>query len=1017
MQLSKPTLADLLTYHMDRRGYGDHKLATLTNKKFPELQLNRANIRNWREGRANTVRDWRQLASVACALDLTETETNQLLVVAQWSDVQQLWQTAAETDKKYLDYWIHPARPNAGPTIQINQYVQQNVNQAIPPSPEPTIVVSRRRNYWLMTGLVLFATIVIGTIVSWQNRQTTNVMQPTLPPQEAITPEPQNQPETNASNLIPSALATSTPTKLETVGVNSFETAEDVTSWEWRGHCQYSLPGNFAAHTGQNYLAVLQEPDNPCHSFAQTVQMAAESNDLVRFGGWIAAPGSTAVNGRFSLNLPGNSIPDTETTFSVNRNLWHCVETSLTVPEEYDGRVEALVALGTEELVTYHFDDLELTTGNEPICPPTVTLPWIDDLESSPLWQTHGNCEMIPANGDAHSGQTYLNIQTANPDCDSIYRDFLQYPQTGETYHLAAWVRVPGDEPAWGELVLWTGSDPINLHGISEKANTQFTVYGNRWHCVETFLPIKAPDQNSLRVELYFQNDNAEYHVDDVQLSQNPICEDFPPTTLQDGDFEDEPTRIYWTRRFETCQLDNLANQSGALSGQRYLLVEDPGDGCHSIYQDVYNDPEVGQTYYFSAWVRSANGLPWNGGIVLWAEGSGGDRGGHNFIGEVGEWQCLETAVTIKSATTTHLRPELYIHSAGRNAYYLDNAQLTATPQCAKLQVGKVQNLAQHVPGPVYAGATVPVTAEIVAADLVSVTGNLNFWIADSENGDALNQEVGSLQLPPLLPGQTVWPFYEDIYLPVGLPAGNYYIVLEPHLVTEGEEVEGSGVRASMPITVSDCVAGPMYCDISADYWALPELQNWFDLGISRGCRSQTEVFVNRPFCPDKAVEHAVLAVFLLRHLYGSDFQPPETYQGYFVDVPAEHEWALWVEAFQQAGISLTRPDCPPTVVGPAFCPDKWVSKGDLARYLAELLAWELPATAVTTPFTDVSGDSLEARAIAYMWANGMIAENEPDCDPQEAGRQFCPRALLTRALAAVYLSRAFPGNHVEEGN
>lgn len=977
MSQNDQSLSDLLSLYMERRSYGDHKLATLVNKHFPELQLSRSNIRNWREGRVSTVRSWQQLASIAYALDLTEQETDQLLQAGKCLCVQHLWQDAAAANKKYLAAWITQPTPTQEATRSIQPQPSitytdpQTINHTTPLTEEPRTALSRNRPIWLFVAVACLLVILTGIIFLQPNQETIETRDPSL---------------------------------LETEGVISFENTADVSIWQWETTCAYALSGASPAHTGQNYLAVAQEPSAPCPVFSHTLSLSAAPGEVIRFGGWINSPGNTTIEGR--LELLTEPQASAVKPFTISRDLWHCQEITLVLPDNSPSEVEVRIWLDSPHAVTYHFDDLQLKTGSESICPPTVSLPWVDSFEEIVTWQSNGPCELMARETDAYSGIRFLAIETVDSDCKAIYRDFLQHPLASQTYYAAAWLRVPDEAPTWGELTVATGNDPIHLYGFKEQSGTPFIIYGNKWQCIETMLSVQNNDSNTIRVQLTFNGAPTEYHLDDVQISEQSICPNHPLTDLENGDFEDDLGRISWMVRFG-CEVMILHDPATAQSGQRFLQVHDPGDGCFSIFQELYRSPQVDETYYLSAWVRAGDGLPWNGEIVIWALGDQVDKSTFRFPGSANSWQCVETTLTIKNEGHNQLRSEIYQHGAGRHTFFIDNVRFTRIPQCAHRSEGPVQNLVQYIPGPVYAGATVPVAAEISNMGLVTATGSVSYWVSDSENGESMNGEVLTEFLPHPVAGQNVWTFYEDVYLPIGLLAGNYYIVLEPHITLAGAEVEGSGVRVSLLVTVSECVPGPLYCDIPGDYWAWPELENWFNLGISRGCRSQTELNINRPFCPDMMVSRAVLAVFLMRHLYSGEFQPTEDYRGLFIDVAADHQWVLWIEAFQDTDFNLSSADCSVIDAAPVFCPDKSVSRGELAVYLAEILAWTLPETSVT-PFTDVTGDSLKARAIAYMWEHGFIADNEPDCALQEAGRQFCPDAPLRRVHAAVYLVRAF---------
>ncbi len=81
-------------------------------------------------------------------------------------------------------------------------------------------------------------------------------------------------------------------------------------------------------------------------------------------------------------------------------------------------------------------------------------------------------------------------------------------------------------------------------------------------------------------------------------------------------------------------------------------------------------------------------------------------------------------------------------------------------------------------------------------------------------------------------------------------------------------------------------------------------------------------------YCPDATVTRAQMAVFLLRARYGSDYAPPSPTGTVFDDVDTSHWAAAWIE--QLAGEAITA-GCG----NGNYCPDATVTRDQMAVFLA----------------------------------------------------------------------------------
>ena len=87
------------------------------------------------------------------------------------------------------------------------------------------------------------------------------------------------------------------------------------------------------------------------------------------------------------------------------------------------------------------------------------------------------------------------------------------------------------------------------------------------------------------------------------------------------------------------------------------------------------------------------------------------------------------------------------------------------------------------------------------------------------------------------------------------------------------------------------------FYDVPADNWAGPYIESLLINGITSGCG-------NHNYCPDEAVTRGQMAVFVLRGMFGFDFTPPAVSTTRFSDVPMSHTFAAWIEAFAAARIT-----------------------------------------------------------------------------------------------------------------
>ena len=150
--------------------------------------------------------------------------------------------------------------------------------------------------------------------------------------------------------------------------------------------------------------------------------------------------------------------------------------------------------------------------------------------------------------------------------------------------------------------------------------------------------------------------------------------------------------------------------------------------------------------------------------------------------------------------------------------------------------------------------------------------------------------------------------------------------------------------------------------------------------GITLGCNPPA----NDRFCPDRTITRAEAAGFLARAL-----ELPEASDDYFADDDGSvHEDSI--NRLAQAGIAL---GCAPDS-NRVFCPQRRVSRAQIASFLARALKLEEPAGA-PSGFIDIA-HSPHRSAIERLAASDAA----PACNPP-ADDRFCPDRTITRAEMA----------------
>ena len=182
------------------------------------------------------------------------------------------------------------------------------------------------------------------------------------------------------------------------------------------------------------------------------------------------------------------------------------------------------------------------------------------------------------------------------------------------------------------------------------------------------------------------------------------------------------------------------------------------------------------------------------------------------------------------------------------------------------------------------------------------------------------------------------------------------------------------------------------FADVLPTYWAWDFVERLYMAGITGGCGT------NPPrYCPEAPVTRAQIAVFLLRGIHGSSYNPPAVGASTgFGDVPPTYWAAAWIKQLAAEGITG---GCG----SGNYCPESPVTRAQMAVFLLRSThgaSYTPPSVGGSTGFSDVPSTYWAAAWIKQLVAEGITS----GCGTGT----YCPESPVTRAQMAVFLVRTF---------
>ncbi len=185
----------------------------------------------------------------------------------------------------------------------------------------------------------------------------------------------------------------------------------------------------------------------------------------------------------------------------------------------------------------------------------------------------------------------------------------------------------------------------------------------------------------------------------------------------------------------------------------------------------------------------------------------------------------------------------------------------------------------------------------------------------------------------------------------------------------------------------------PTFVDVPADHWAYDDIEALYQRGYIVGCELSP-----RKYCPDRILNRAEEAVYVVRGVHGAQFDPDDPEVEVFTDARSGEWFFDWTAQLYNDGYTSGCWDDPLQ-----YCPlqENSVAEGCVFFLRMEKGPTHIPQDPVGV-FTDVPADAWYARWVEEAYSEGILlpCKTEPSL-------QACPLDPLDRATAAYMMARA----------
>lgn len=434
---------------------------------------------------------------------------------------------------------------------------------------------------------------------------------------------------------------------------NVFVTVSDISSnrggtlgvppapqgWSSTGEAPWTSLGS-AAHSGR---AVMTVYGNTSASYAAVPSdgSAIRSGSVYSASLWVLASDSSSRSGTVSLAATGTA--DVASVDFTTSGGWKQVTVNLPIKSSNATGLTLTIRNSTGTLLLV--DDITLNLQGL-----TLKDPWTSMGSGGNTYSVMG---VLQDSSQAHSGSNYLQFQPQNGTAGvRLTSAFSPTPLTQVTH--AAWVRSPSGKRVDGSIYLATNGNP-------NSRSTPFTLTDSSWHYVYVTLPIFDKSASTLISQITSATPGVSVQIDDVT------------------------TRVvtpWYPFASANTNMSIVTDASRATDGSGYLTMTGYDSGWNGVWTSIAQDDDSkpitvksGDTYVFSAYVRSTRGQPVNGALQLGFDGTPGSPGTVPFTA-TGDWQLVSGEVAATRDAKT-INPTVLISGPGQ----LDVDSITVTPK------------------------------------------------------------------------------------------------------------------------------------------------------------------------------------------------------------------------------------------------------------------------------------------------------------------------------------------------
>jgi hypothetical protein len=185
----------------------------------------------------------------------------------------------------------------------------------------------------------------------------------------------------------------------------------------------------------------------------------------------------------------------------------------------------------------------------------------------------------------------------------------------------------------------------------------------------------------------------------------------------------------------------------------------------------------------------------------------------------------------------------------------------------------------------------------------------------------------------------------------------------------------------------------PTFVDVPFDHWAHDYIEALYQGGYISGCSTSPLMY-----CPERIMNRAESAVFIVRGVHGAEFMPPDPTEKIFEDIPLTEWYAKWATQLWNNGYTAGCGTDPLI-----YCPlqEHTIAEGSVF-YLRMLHGAEYKPSPPTGIFADVPLDAWYARWVEEAYQAGILipCQTEPELNA-------CPLEGLDRAMGAYMMVQA----------